>query len=222
MPHRHPITVPVGRTIALFVAVSVTWASAQTPEETLDSTGVLFDESTAERPMAEPWVGWHGPLDDGLLGLRFGMDRFTVGRILRERELRGRSSRAHMLRFEGSVLSRNGEVLVEFRPDSATPNGERLSRIQIIWTIEGVPHGALSLFERLDGMLRSRYGEARLVEEDGFAALDNGWGQYRRVYAGPQAKALLHLESTRQERYRLTLHLESPQLQVPLRQAGAE
>lgn len=222
MLHRHPITVLVSCTIALFVAIDAAGAGISTREATPDSAEWLLEDLTAERPMAEPWAGWHGPFDDGLLGLRFGMDRFTAGRILRERDLRGRAARASTLRFEGSVLSRNGEVLVDFRPDPAAPGGERLSRIQLIWTIEGVPHGAHALFERLDGMLHSRYGEARLVEEDGFAALDNGWGQYRRVYAGPQAKALLHLESTRQERYRLTLHLESPQLHLPLRQADVD
>lgn len=212
MPSRHPSTALVLVTIVLSFAPSL---FAQSSGEPAAPDTARFGGDLDARPVAEPWVGWHGPLDDGLLGLRFGMDRFSVARVLRERGLSGRHSREHTLLFGGTILSRNGEILTEFRPDPTAPNGERLSRIQLMWTIEGVPHGALGLFERLDAMLRSRYGEPRMVEEDGFAALDSGWGQYVRGYVGTQAKAVLHLESTRRERYRLLLSLESPQLHVP-------
>lgn len=227
MSRRHPITALVRAAIlaiaaAASVVIGVGPGSAQTdsratPPRQTDAS--YFADLGADAPtvLAEPWVGWYGPLDDGLLGLRFGMDRFEVGRRMRERGLEGQASRPGTQRFEGALLGSTGEVLTEFRPDAQAPNGERLSRVQISWRIDGVPNRAVDLFERLDAMLESRYGEPLLSTEDGYAALDSGWGEFRRGYVGPQAKALLVVEAIRSQRFRVVISLESPQLHVAQR-----
>lgn len=218
MFRRHPITVLVAVTIAVGSAaasIGARTACAQTPDSLSRAGDAFYELPSDDFPRgSQPWVGWHGPLDDGLLGLRFGMDRFAVSRILRERDLEGRPSRPQTQRFEGSILGHPGEVLTEYRPDPHAPTGERLSRIQIMWRIDGLPNRAVELFGKLEGMLASRYGEPLLAEDDGYAALDNGWGKNRRGFVGTQAKALLEVEAVRSQRFRVVISLESPQLHV--------
>ena len=212
MFRRHPITVLVGLAIAV---MGVRSGTAQEAGPVFDEQGDYVGPRAFDTPVdAQPWVGWHGPIDDGLLGLRFGMDRFATARSLRERGLEGQHSRSQTQLFGGQVLGHSGEVLTEFRPDTQAPTGERLSRIQIMWRIDGLPNRAMALFERLDGLLASRYGTPLLAEEDGYAALDNGWGSFQRGYVGPQAKAYLVVEAIRNQRFRVVLSLESPQLHV--------
>ena len=209
---RHPSTVLVGVILTLGLVHGV---RAQEPSNPVYDEDFLAEfDNGPDRPNPTPWVGWHGPLDDGLLGLRFGMDRFAVGRNLRERGLQGLPARAQTQRFEGKILGHTGEVLTDFRPDVQAPKGERLSRIQIAWRIDGLPNRALDLFESLRTMLEARYGDPLLSEEDGYSALDSGWGSFRRGYAGPQARALLVVEAIRNQRFRVVILVESPQLHV--------
>lgn len=226
MYRRHPITALVAVTIAMGSVAApsgVPTVHAQAPDSLSQEEAWSYELPSDDLPRgSQPWVGWHGPLDDGLLGLRFGMDRFAVSRILRERGLDGRPSRPQTQRFEGPILGHPGEVLTEFRPDAQAPTGERLSRIQIMWRIDGLPNRAVELFGKLEGMLVSRYGDPLLSEDDGYAALDNGWGKNRRGYVGTQAKALLEVEAIRSQRFRVVLSLESPQLHVEPRVTDEE
>ena len=178
----------------------------------MDEDGVWEDDWGA--PVTEPWVGWYGPVDEGLLDLKFGMGRFGVAQELRERDLQSRPAREGTQRFEGRILGELAQVVASYRPDASAPEGERLSAIQLVWTLYGVPNNAVDLFERLDGMLASRYGEPLLAEDDGYAALDSGFGVNRRYYVGTQARAWLRLEAVRTERYQLVLTLQSPQWHV--------
>lgn len=193
--------------------------SAQGQTTTDDPFDVL-DESGAPDPR-QPWIGWYGPFSDGLIGLRFGMDRFVALRLLRDRGLEGRPAREGLLRFEGEFLGETAEVSLEFTRtqfddagdpiDDGIANGQ-LRRIQVTWQLLGLPHKPLRLFERLDGLLTARYGEPVLAEDDGFTALDVGDGLVRKVYFGREARAQLELQAYRPHRYYLVLALENPQL----------
>ena len=73
----------------------------------------------------------------------------------------------------------------------------------------------LRLFERLNGMLESRYGAALAIESAGRGALETGNGVERKFFEGPEARAVLELLSPRPERFDLIFRLESPQLTPP-------
>lgn len=208
----------VGLTVVCLVgALAGPVAYAQAPDG--DPFEVLDDHGAPDP--SQPWIGWYGPFGDGLLGLRFGMDRFVALRLMRDRGLDSRPAREGELRFEGEFLGETAEVGLEFTRtrfddagdpiDDGIANGQ-LRRIQVTWQLLGLPHKPLRLFERLDGLLAARYGTPVLEEDDGFTALDVGDGLVRKVYFGREVRAQVELRAYRPKRYYLVLALENPQL----------
>jgi len=207
----HGLRVVVGIT-CVFGSVG---ASAQTSTD--DPFDVLDEERGAIDP-SRPWVGWHGPFVDGLIDLRFGMDRFTVLRLARDRGFEGTPASDDELRFEGTLLGETVEVRLTFTSRSGETDGSaeiapgQLRRIQVTWRLTGLPQRPLRLFERLDDLMRKRYGEPVLTLDDGFAALDVGKGTVRSLYVGPEARAQVELQAYRPERYYVVVALTNPQL----------
>ena len=206
--------------IAVLVAFVLVAATATGVRAEDDDPFDVIDELSGPDPQ-RPWVDWYAPFTDGLIDLRFGMDRFVVLRLLRERGLEGQPARDGELRFEGELLGEQAEVRLEFSrtryDDAGVPIDDgikvgQLRRIQVTWQLLGLPHKPLRLFERLDGLMARRYGEPVLSEDDGFAALDTGDGLVRKVYFGREARAQVELQAYRPERYYLVLALVNPQL----------
>ncbi|HKK70678.1 MAG TPA: hypothetical protein VKA86_05625 [Candidatus Krumholzibacteria bacterium] len=197
----------------LFAVLAVGGATPATPQDRGpgDPYDVL-DDTGAPDPR-QPWEGWYGPLADGLIGLRFGMDRFVVLRTMADREdLESSAARDGQLRFEGRFLGQAAEVLLDFTEPTPGDHTGRLHRIQVQWRLFGLPSRPLRLYEQLDGLLAARYGDPVSEHDDGFAALDSGDGLVRRVYVGPEARAQVQIEAYRSQRYWVILALESPQL----------
>jgi hypothetical protein len=162
-----------------------------------------------------PWVGFYGPLSDGLHGLRFGMGGFEVNRILREKGMEPANARPYTLRFEGQVLGQPAEVVAEFDQSSPASPGANLRVVQIRWDFRGLPQNGFRYFSRLDEMLASRYGKPVLVKDDGMQNLDTGNGRLQRLYYGPQARAWLEYQALRRQEYVLMIRIECPQLPKP-------
>jgi hypothetical protein len=162
-----------------------------------------------------PWVGFVGPLSDGLHGLRFGMDGFQVNRILRDKQLEPANARPYTLRFEGDVLGESAEIVAEFDRDRPSTPGANLRVVQIRWDFRGLPQNGLRYFTRLNDMLASRYGAPVLEKDDGMANLDTASGRLQRLYYGPQARAWLEYVAIRRQEYLLMIRIECPQLPKP-------
>ena len=198
MALRHPITMRLAATIGLVTC-------ALLPAVKLGAGQTVRTE--------RPWEGWHQQLADGVIGLRFGMDRFTVADILVERGFAARPGRGGTLRYEGKLLDEQVMAVLTFNDAANAGMGGRLHEIQLHWNLAGLPRVPLRLFERLDGMLESRYGVPLAVESAGRGALETGNGVERKFYEGPEARAVLELLSLRPERFDLVFRLESPQLE---------
>lgn len=162
-----------------------------------------------------PWEGWHGPLADGLHGLRFGTGGFEVNSTMREKGLEPSHARSHTLRFEGDVLGAPAELVAGFTTARPSASDAQLRAVQIRWLFRGLPQAGMRRFEQLDAMLAARYGEPVLVHDDGVNDLETGAGASRRLYYGPEARAWLELEALGRQRYALLIRLESPQLPMP-------
>ena len=162
-----------------------------------------------------PWVGWVGPLSDGLHGLRFGMTGFEANRVMREKGLEPANARPFTLRFEGDVLGRPAELMSEFTTSRPSDPGTSLRVVQIRWRFRGLPGPVVTHFGKLERMLASRYGTPVLSEEDGLNALEAGSGTYKRLYYGPQAKAWLELSTIRIQEFAVLIRIECPQLPAP-------
>ncbi len=204
------------RTQVFLVAVAVAVAGVHTPASAQDAVSDdpydVLDDTGVPDPR-QPWEGWYGPPADGLIGLRFGMDRFVVLRTMADRDdLESRAARDGQLRFEGRFLGATAEVLLDFTEPSTGDRTGRLRRIQVQWRLFGLPNRPLSLYDRLDGLLAARYGGPVSEHDDGYAALDSGDGVVRRMYVGPEARAQVQIEAYRPQRYWVILALESPQL----------
>mgnify|MGYP006277772871 CR=1 FL=1 len=206
---------PIRRHVLLLVAAALVagphppaWAQDAVSDDPYD----VLDETGAPDPR-QTWEGWYGPPADGLIGLRFGMDRFVVLRTMADRDdLESRAARDGQLRFEGRFLGETAEVLLDFTEPSDVDRTGRLRRIQVQWRLFGLPNRPLSLYDRLDGLLAARYGDPVSEHDDGYAALDSGDGLVRRMYVGPEARAQVQIEAYRSQRYWVILALESPQL----------
>ena len=175
----------------------------------------VFDEVFGGSPAIDPdqpWIGWHGPFVDGLIGLRFGMDRVSALRVARDRDLISRAARDGQMRFEGEFLGEPAEVLLDFTEADDPGASGHLHRIRVQWNLFGLPQRPLALFGRLDGMLASRYGDPVRTQDDGFTALDRGDGLVRKLYFGPETRAQVDLQAYRPQRYYVILALENPQL----------
>ena len=186
--------------VMLIVSVPV---AAQDDEAGFDSVGDY------------PWVGFQGPLSDGLHGLRFGMGGFEVNRVLREKELEPANARPYTLRFEGEVLGQPAEIIAEFDQSRPSTPGASLRVVQIRWDFRGLPQNGFRYFNRLDELLASRYGRPVLEKDDGMANLDTGSGRLQRLYYGPQARAWLEYVAIRRQEYALMIRIECPQLPKP-------
>lgn len=162
-----------------------------------------------------PWIGFVGPLSDGLHGLRFGMGGFEVNRIMRDKGLEPATARPYTLRFEGDVLGEGAEIIAEFDRSSPSSSGANLRVVQIRWNFEGLPQKGFRFFNRLDEMLASRYGTPVLKKDDGMANLDTGSGRLQRMYYGQQARAWLEYVAIRRQEFALMIRIECPQLPKP-------
>lgn len=165
-----------------------------------------------------PWVGWYGPLSDGLHGLRFGTGGFEVNRVMKEKGLLGSRARPYMLRFEGKILGAQGELIASFTTPRPSNSAASLRVIQIRWVLRGLPQPGLKLFGKLDEMLASRYGKPVLHREDGIHKLENGAGKHQRLYYGPEAQAWLELAALGGQEFALIIRMECPQLPDPVKQ----
>jgi len=159
-----------------------------------------------------PWVGWHGPLSDGLHGLRFGTTGFMVNRVMREKGLEPSNARPYTLRFGGKVLGEQAELLVSFTTAKPSAPNTQLRAVQIRWVLRGLLAQSLDLFGRLDSMLSDRYGTAVHSRQDAVADLEAGSGNYQRLYYGPEATAWLELAAQGHLQYALLIRIECPQL----------
>ena len=162
-----------------------------------------------------PWIGFVGPLSDGLHGLRFGMGGYEVLRILREKGLEPATARPYTLRFEGEVLGEDAEIIAEFDRERPSSPGASLRVVQIRWNFRGLPQNGFRYFTRLDEMLASRYGKPVLEKDDGMANLDTGSGRLQRMYYGQQARAWLEYVAIRRQEFALMIRIECPQLPKP-------
>ena len=162
-----------------------------------------------------PWIGFQGPLSDGLHGLRFGMDGFEVNRILREKGLEPANARPYTLRFEGQVLGQAAELIAEFDEEQASSPGASLRVVQIRWNFQGLPQGGFRYFTRLNEMLASRYGNPVMEKDAGMQNLDSGQGRLQRLYYGPQAQAWLEYMAIQRQEYVLMIRIECPQIPKP-------
>lgn len=162
-----------------------------------------------------PWVGWFGPLSDGLHGLRFGTGGFEVNRVMKEKGLIAMRARPYTLRFEGEVLGTTAEVIAEFTAKRPSARVAALRVIQIRWIFRGRPQRGLGVFESLDGMLASRYGKPVLHREDGLSDLETDAGVYQRLYYGPEAQAWLEYAALGGQEFALLIRMKCPQLPDP-------
>jgi hypothetical protein len=165
-----------------------------------------------------PWVGWFGPLSDGLHGMRFGTGGFEVNRVMKEKGLAASQARPYTLRFEGKVLGEMAELVAGFTTQRPSASAASLRVIQIRWVFRGLPQRGLKLFGRLDGLLASRYGTPVLSREDGISDLETGAGKYQRLYYGPEARAWVELAALGGQEYALIIRTECPQLPDPEKQ----
>jgi hypothetical protein len=165
-----------------------------------------------------PWVGWFGPLSDGLHGLRFGTGGFEVNRVMKEKGLSGSPARPYTLRFEGDVLGEMAELIGGFTTQRPSASAASLRVIQIRWVFRGLPQRGMKLFGKLDGMLASRYGEPVVSREDGLSDLETGAGRYQRLYYGREVRAWLELAALGGQQYALIIRMECPQLPDPEKQ----
>ena len=100
------------------------------------------DEDGFESVGDFPWIGWVGPLADGLHGLRFGTGGFEVNRVMKEKGLKSIRARPYMLRFEGEVLGEMAELIAGFTTQRPSASSSSLRVIQIRWIFRGRPqHG---------------------------------------------------------------------------------
>jgi hypothetical protein len=181
------------------------------------ATGVQ-DEDGFESVGDFPWVGWNGPLSDGLHGLRFGTGGFEVNRVMKEKGLASTRARSYTLRFEGEVLGASAELIAGFTAERPSASAASLRAIQIRWIFRGRPQRGFGFFENLDGMLMSRYGKPVLHEDDALSDLENGSGTFQRLYYGPQVQAWLEYAALGFQEYALLIRLECPQLPDPEKQ----
>lgn len=161
----------------------------------------------------KPWVGWHGPLSDGIMGFRFGMDRRTVREVAQGRRVKAAPARGETLRYTGSFLSEQGELVLEFAPDESRPGQEVLTRIRIGW--EGIAGGGgrpQAMFESLSTLLEERYGPAMFRRDATMQEISSGYRDALLVFEGPQMQAQLSLKAAGKQSLRLMLLLVSPQL----------
>ena len=162
-----------------------------------------------------PWVGFVGPLSDGLHGLRFGMGGFEVNRIMREKDLEPANARPYTLRFWGDVMGQPAELIAEFTDERPSHPGASLRVVQIRWNFRGLPQQGFNYFQKLDEMLASRYGRPVLKVDDGMQNLDTGDGRLQRLYYGTQAQAWLEYSAIRRQEFALMIRIECPQLPKP-------
>lgn len=161
-----------------------------------------------------PWNGWHGPPSEGIAGVRFGMDRESVGMAAREAGLHQLDARRGTMRFGGRLHDRRVELLVEFHED---PVGHRLSRIQLTWDdLKGGAGGAVRFFEGIDAKLTAGHGPPLARQDSSPGQLSTGTGAYLRLYRDVELQAVLELKAIRPDRYNLTLMMDYPQLQPEL------
>jgi hypothetical protein len=182
----------------------------------LAAPAVAQDDEDGFRSVGDyPWVDFHGPLSDGLHGLRFGMDGFAVNRILREKGLEPANARPYTLRFTGDVLGQAAELVAEFDAENPSRSGASLRVVQIRWIFRGLPQQGFRYFTRLDEMLATRYGKPVMQKDEGMQNLDAGEGQLQRLYYGPQAQAWLEYAAIRRQEFALMIRIECPQLPKP-------
>lgn len=161
-----------------------------------------------------PWDGWHGPPSDGAAGVRFGMDRESVGLAAREAGFTQLEARKGTMRFGGKLHGRRVELLAEFHDDAS---GERLSHLQVTWDdLRGGPGGAVRFFEDVDAKLTARHGLPAASRDSSPGQLSTGTGSYLRLYRDVELHAVLELKAVRPDRFLLTLLMDYPQLQPEL------
>ena len=161
----------------------------------------------------EPWEEWIGPIGDGIMDFRFGMDRQTAREMAQRRKVKAVHSRRGTSRYEGNFLSMDGELLLEFAPDPRWGGGEVLTRIRLDWV--GIPGGGgrpQAMFESLDQLLQKRYGPAIFRRDASISEISSGFRDGLHVYKGPEMQAQLSLRSAGGESIRLMLVLICPQL----------
>lgn len=170
---------------------------------------LLSPEAAAQKP----WVGWYGPLSDGIMGFRFGMDRADVRAEAQRRNVTAVHARSNTMRYTGSFLSTEGELLFEFRPDEARPGRELLIQIRIDWVgIEGGGGRPKSMFDSLTKLLEERYGPAVYRRDAEVYDISSGFRDALHIYEGTEMQAQLSLSSASKQSLRLMLLLISPQL----------
>lgn len=162
-----------------------------------------------------PWVGWYGPISDGLHGLRFGTDGFEVNRVMREKGLQPSHARDYTLRFGGDVLGEPAEIVTWFTTERPSAPGSALRVVQIRWVMRGLPSQSMKLFGRLDAMLLARYGDPVHAKDEPVSKLENGAGRTERLYYGTSARAWLELSGQASQEYALLIRIECPQLPDP-------
>lgn len=176
----------------------------------LVSACIAVSAQTTESPDVS-WSKLYLPASDGLLGLRYGMDRAACGAVLRERgfEARNASSDAQ-LRFEGEVLGQRAEVALTFLSTGRRVGRELLARIELRWRYDGAIRSPRHIYERLQELLVRRYGPAIGSEDAAWSAVENGSGRRVCAYIGPETAARLEIRGVRKELYRVQLRLEFP------------
>jgi hypothetical protein len=178
---------------------------------------LLVGLSASELLAQKPWLGWNGPLADGIMDFRFGMDRRDVRAVASRRKITAAASREETLRYTGSFLSAEGELVLEFTPDARRPGREQLTRIRLEWVgIGGGGGRPKAMFDALSGLLEQRYGPAAYRRDASISDVSTGFRNALHVYEGPEMQAQLSLSSAGSGSLRLMLVLISPQLDPEL------
>jgi hypothetical protein len=152
-------------------------------------------------------------LADGIMDFRFGMDRQTVRDVAQMRNVRAQSARPSTMRYAGSFLSMDGELLLTFTPDPVLDGRPSLCGIRLDWV--GNPGGGgrpQAMFEALDELLQQRYGPTVYRRDATIGEISSGYRDAFHVYEGPEMQAQLSLTDASGEAIRLMLLLISPQL----------
>jgi len=157
------------------------------------------------------WAHFYLPASDGILGLRYGMDRRAATEAMRARDLDPRAaSRRGSMRFVGQVLEKEADVLLDFLGPGPEGGADRLARIEVRWRCDGTMRAPRRIFESLSDLLEKRYGAPIRVVEDAWPALETGAGTRGRAYSGPQTEALVEIQGVRKDLYRVDLRLQFP------------
>jgi len=144
---------------------------------------------------------------------RFGMGPKDAREVAKRRNVKAATARAKTLRYTGSFLSTDGELLLEFAPDATRAGREVLCRIRLEWV--GIAGGAgrpKAMFDSLSRLLEERYGAAVHRRDASINDISTGFRNALHVYEGPEVQAQLSLRSAGEGSLRLMMVLISPQL----------